>query len=310
VTTLDPEVTLPPTVTAGSLLGRLGAALRSEWRRLRRDRLAPIGAVLLIAFVALAAVGPHVAPYDPRAIQVNERGIAKRLQPPSAQHWLGTEATGRDVFSQLLSGTRVAVVVGFVAALLVVFIGTAIGVVSGYFGGPVDTVLMRITDAAFVLPTIPFVVVIAAVSRPSISSTLLAISLLFWRNSARVIRAQVLSLRNRSYIKAARAAGTSDAKILVRHILPSVLPLATFYGAIGVEAAVTTEASLAFLGFGDPSVISWGRMLQAAFDAGAARSAWWWVVPPGLMITLLVWSVYLLRRGYEDLVNPRLRSRA
>lgn len=304
-TATTPRAALPVRILLGT-----GTAIAREWKRLRRDRLAPIGAVLLVIFVLLAVFGPALAPYDPRAIQVNEMGIAKRLHPPSFQHWLGTEATGRDVFSQLLVGTQVAVLVGFVAALLVVVIGTVIGVVAGYFGGWIDAVLMRLTDAAFVLPTIPFVVIIAAVSRPSITSVVIAISLLFWRNSARVIRAQVMALRNRSFIKAARAAGTSDFKILIRHILPGVLPLATFYGAVGVEAAVSTEASLAFLGFGDPTVVSWGRMLQAAFDAGAARTAWWWVVPPGLMITLLVWSVYLVRRGYEDLVNPRLRSRA
>ncbi len=291
--------------------------LSSAWRpigrevsRLKQDRLAPIGAVLLLGFLLLAIFGPALAPYDPREVQVNEVGIARRLEPPSAQHWLGTEATGRDVLSQLLVGARVAVLVGFVAALLVVVIGTLIGLCAGYFGGWVDVVLMRLTDAAFVVPTIPFVVVVVAVSRPSLTSVVLAIALLFWRSSARVIRAQTMALRERPYIKAARAAGSSDVRIIVRHLLPNVLPLATLYGAVGVQAAVTTEASLSFLGFGDPSVLSWGRMLQYAFASGATRGAWWWVVPPGLMITLLVLSVYLVRRGYEDVVNPRLRSRA
>lgn len=300
----------PNEVPVRSVLSAVWRVVKREVARLRRDRLAPLGAVLLIVFLLLAVFGPAIAPYDPREVQVNEIGMAKRLEPPSMEHWLGTEATGRDVLSQLLVGARVAVLVGFVAAILVVVIGTIVGLCAGYFGGWIDVVLMRLTDAAFVVPTIPFVVVVVAVSRPSLSSVVFAIALLFWRSSARVIRAQTMALRERPYIKAARAAGSSDARIILRHLLPNVLPLATLYGAVGVQAAVTTEASLSFLGFGDPSVMSWGRMLQYAFAAGATRGAWWWVVPPGLMITLLVLSVYLVRRGYEDVVNPRLRSRA
>ena len=294
-----------------ALVGMMRAVLdlvRREIARLRQDRLAPWGALILSGLVILAVVGPLIAPYDPWEPQYGQYG-ALRLTPPSAQHWLGTDSNARDILSQVLIGARVAVGMSVLAALLIAFVGTLVGLTAGYLGGKTDMILMRITDAAFVIPSIPFVAVLVALTLPSLLNIIFAIAFLYWRSAARVVRGQVLSLKERPFIKAARACGASDYRIMVKHILPNVLPIVTFYAAVGVQAAVITEASLSFLGFGDPSVISWGKMLQYGFAIGATRAAWWWLFPPGFMISLLVVSVYMLRRGYEDVVNPRLKRR-
>jgi len=296
---------------ASDLVGRFRAVpslLRREVARLRRDPLSLFGAIILACMLILGVVGPWIAPYDPWEPQYGSEG-ALRLKPPSAQHWLGTDNLARDILSQVLMGARVAVGISVLAAILISFVGTLVGLTAGYFGGRVDAVLMRITDAAFVIPSVPFVTVLVALTKPRMLNIILAIAFLYWRSAARVVRGQVLSLKERPFVKAARACGASDFRIMIRHILPNVLPIVTFYAAIGVQAAVMTEASLSFLGFGDPSVVSWGKMLQYGFATGAARGAWWWLVPPGFMISLLVASVYMLRRAYEDIVNPRLKRR-
>ena len=166
---------------------------------------------------------------------------------------------------------------------------------------------MRVTDLAFGIPFLPFAVVLVALLRPSLSNTIIAISVLMWRTSARVIRSQVLVIRERGFIKAARITGASDLRILYVHILPNVLPMILLYLAFDVAYAVLAEASISFLGFGDPNTVSWGQMLYLAYVSGSIRQAWWWTIPPGLAISLFVIAVFLLGREYERLANPRLR---
>jgi len=170
----------------------------------------------------------------------------------------------------------------------------------------VDDVLMRLTDIVFGIPFLPFAVVLVALLRPSIWNIVLTISCLLWRTTARVIRSQVLSLRERPFVRAARVAGASDLRIMYVHLLPNVMPMSLLYVAFGVAWAVLAEASLSFLGFGDPRMVSWGQMLYAAYISGSIRHAWWSVVPPGLCITLFTASVFLIGREYERVVNPRL----
>jgi peptide/nickel transport system permease protein len=189
-----------------------------------------------------------------------------------------------------------------------VLVGTAVGLFSGYFGGWVDHVLMRLTDIAFGIPFLPFALIVISVTTPSVWVTIVLITLFMWRTTARVIRSQVLSLRERPFIWAARAAGASDLNILFFHIGPNVLPFSFLYAAIGVSAGVMLEAGLSFIGFGDPHVLSWGQMLNFAFNAGAMRNAWWWVLPPGLCLSLFVTAAFMITRGYEEVINPRLRE--
>jgi peptide/nickel transport system permease protein len=265
------------------------------------------GAVVLVTVVLVAVFANWLSPYDPLINHFDAAGQLRRLEPPSAAHWLGTTYYGLDVLAQLIHGTRIVLIVGITCAVLIALIGTNIGLVAGYYGGRVETVLMRATDLAFGIPFIPFAVVLVALLGPSLWNTIIAISLLMWRSTARVIRSQVLSLRERGFVKAARIAGASDLRILYVHIFPNVLPMALLYVAFDIAWAVLAEASIAFLGFGDPQQTSWGQMLYLAYVSGSIRRAWWWTIPPGATLSLFVISVFLIGREYERLANPRLR---
>lgn len=266
------------------------------------------GVLILVVFMLVALAAPLIAPYDPLQVHWLRGHNVAQLMPPSSQFWLGTTYYGRDVLSQLMYGTRVAMIVGILSAFFITAIGTNVGLVAGYFGGPVDAILMRITDVVFGIPFLPFSVVLVALLHPSLSNIILTISCLLWRTTARVIRAQVLSLRERPFVKAARVAGAGSFRIMYVHILPNVLPMSLLYVALGIGWAVLAEASLSFLGFGDPNTLSWGEILYEAYLTGSFRSAWWVVAPPGICIALLVASAFLIGREAETIVNPRLRN--
>ena len=294
--------------TSHGLGQALREALRSSASVLQRDRFALVGVLIYGSFILLAIVTPFVAPYDPLQI-VMHNGTYLPSSPPSAEHWLGTTNLGRDIFSQFLFSIQPTLLIGFTAAFFVVLIGTIIGLLGGYYGGQVDMVLGRITDIAFGIPFVPFVIVLVAFLGGSIWNIVIAMALLLWRDTARVIRSQVLVIREKSFIEAARISGASDLRIIFIHIAPNVLPLAFLYGSLAVGWAVLTEASVSFLGFGDPNVVSWGFMLQDAYLSQAlARGAWWWFVPPGIAIMLTVMAGFFIGRGYEELLYPRLRG--
>ncbi len=282
--------------------------LTGQLRELLRDGPGLIGLILLLGFFFVAAVGDSLTPYGPNELQYRPDTTLARGEPPSTRYLFGTTTTGRDVLSQVISGTRVAVLVGFLSAIMTVFIGSNIGLWSGYYGGLIDDLLMRVVDITYGIPFLPFAIVLVSLLGTSVWNVILIISLLFWRGTARVIRAQVLSLKERPFVWSARAAGARDAYIIYRHILPNVLPLILLYTALGVGTGVLTEAGLSFLGFGDPRFPSWGTMLNDAFRAGAARSAWWWIIPPGISISLFVMSTYMLGRAFESATDPRLRE--
>ncbi len=289
---------------------RLAAALRQNLRGLAVILSYPSGAaglVVVLLFIAIAALAPLIAHYGAFEVVYNADHSVIRLSPPSWQNWFGTTNQGMDVFSQLVWGSRVALIVGLLSAVGSVVIGTLVGLVAGYFGGWIDEALMRMTDVAFGIPFLPFAMVVISIAKPSLGLVILLVVFFLWRTTARVIRAQVLTLKTRPFIWAARAAGAGDLQILFRHITPNVLPLSFLYMAIGVQTGVMLEAALSFLGFGDPNVLSWGIMLNAAFQAGAMRSAWWWVLPPGLALSLFVIAIFMITRAYEERLNPRLR---
>lgn len=284
------------------------AAVRGLLPMIRRQP-GGIAALVILVLFALVAVFPEaLAPYDPMAYQQDADSRLIALSPPTRAHWLGTTYYGQDVLSQLVTGTRVPLIVGVCSAFFIVLIGTNLGLLAGYFGGRVDDVLMRLTDVAFSLPFIPFAIVLAALFRPSLANVIFAISIIQWRTCARVIRAQVLSLKERPFVLAVRAAGAGHFRILYGHILPNVLPLSLLYGAFGIAWSVLAEAGLSFLGFGDPQRISWGQMIHFAFVTATIREAWWWVVPPGLCIMLLVFASFFIGRVFEEIVFPRLRE--
>lgn len=274
-----------------------------------RDNFALAGTLIYLVLILVAIFADQIATHDPTQILYGARGRLARNLPISFDHLLGTTHGARDIFSQLVIGSRSAVIVGLSAAFFVVLIGTLLGLVAGYFGGWIDAVVMRLADIVLGLPFLPFVIVLAALTRPGTAIIVFAVAALLWPNTARVIRSQVLSLRERSYIEAARVTGCSTARIIFVHIAPGILPLAFLYGSIAVGWAILTEASASFLGFGDPRVISWGGMLQDAFSSQAlSRGAWNWFLPPGLCIVLVVLAGFFISRGYEEILFPKLRE--
>ena len=232
-----------------------------------------------------------------------------RLAPPSREHWFGTDHLGRDLYSQSVHGSRIALLVGFLGAALVVLIGTNVGLIAGYFRGRTETVLMRTVDVMYGIPFEPFALILVLLFQPSLLIVILAVSLLTWRTVARLIRSQVLSLRERPFVKAARVAGASDLRIMYLHIFPNVMPLVFLELAIIVGVSIIAEATLSFLGLGPPHAISWGGILHDARLSGAWRTAWWWNLPPGILIMTTVLSVFFISRSLEVVANPRLRAR-
>jgi peptide/nickel transport system permease protein len=278
-------------------VGRNGVAVSfdgSTWRRDATGTERHFRAVAAVEGVPLA-IGS-----DP---------FVDKLAPPSSQHWFGTDHLGRDLYSQNVYGSRIALLVGFLGATLVVLIGTNVGLFAGYFRGRTDSVLMRIVDVMYGIPFEPFAMILVLLFDPSLTIVILAISLLTWRTVARLIRSQVLSLAERPFVKAARVAGASDLRILYLHIAPNVLPLVFLELAIILGASIIAEATLSFLGLGPPQSISWGGILHNARLSGAWRTAWWWNLPPGAFIMITVMAVFFISRALEVIANPRLRGR-
>lgn len=259
---------------------------------------------VIVFFALMAIFGPLLAPEDPRASSLEV------LEGISLAHPLGTTENGSDVLSQLLVGARVSILVGFAAALISAALGTAVGLACGYFGGWTDRLLDALENWFLVLPTLPLMIVLTRLLSPSLIVLILVIGLTSWAGTGRIVRAQVLTLRERAFVERARALGASDLYIVRTHILPNTAPLIFANTVLIIAVAILSEAALAFLGLGDPNSISWGTMLEHAFDSGApSAGAWWYVVPPGLCLTVLVLAVALLGYLFEEQVNPRLQGR-
>ncbi|MCP8940377.1 ABC transporter permease [Alsobacter sp. SYSU M60028] len=272
------------------------------------DPLAMIGVAIYVVFL-LVALFADVLASDPLEILFLDDGNLAANVPPSLAFPLGTTNLGRDIYSQLIVGTRAAFVVGLTAAIAVVAVGTLVGLLAGYFGGWVDNVLMRLADIALGIPFLPFVIVLAAFLGAQTQNVVLAITVLLWPNTARVIRSQVLTLRERGFVEAARVAGSSDWRIIRVHIAPNILPLSLLYGSIAIGWAILTEASISFLGFGPSGSVSWGAMLQDAYASQAlSRGSYNWFVPPGLCIVLVVVAGFFISRGYEEVLFPKLKD--
>ncbi|HEX3347795.1 MAG TPA: ABC transporter permease [Acetobacteraceae bacterium] len=275
-------------------------------RWLRDEPFAAVGVAIYALIVAMAVLATRIAPYDPREILRTGRRVARYL-PMSPEHWLGTTASGRDVLSQLIYGARSALEVGLTAALAVVIIGTVLGLLSGYLGGWTDRVITRLADIVLSLPFLPTLIVLAALTHAGTRVVVVSVAILLWPNTARVIRSQVLSLRERAWVEAARVTGCSTARIMFVHVLPQVLPLAALYGSVAIGWAILAEAAASFLGFGDPEAVSWGVMLQDAYaNQALGRGAWNWFAPPGMAIVAMVLAGFFISRGSEKLLFPKL----
>ena len=260
--------------------------------------------LILGAFVFMAVFAPWLTPYKPQVAS------GPPYSPPSLQHWMGTDDLGYDVMSQVIYGARISLTVGFTVALAATFIGSLIGLLSGFYRGVVDEALMRFTDVILVLPSLPLAIILAAYLGPSVITIIEVLTLTSWPLVARVVRSQTLSLRERPFVDAARVAGASNTRIMFRVIIPNLLSLIAANAVLAITGAVVGEAGLDFIGMGNPAIVSWGTMLYWSQNLGAVlRGAWWWILAPGLCIAFVGLGAVLISIGLENIFNPRLRGR-
>ena len=267
------------------------------------DRVTALYFSFLIGVLILGLVGPALAPYQFSESLYTEDDELKRSLGPSLEHPLGTTDVGQDVLSRILYGARPTVITGLLGGSMIIGIGMTIGVTAGYFGGWVDTVLMRFTDIVYGVPLIPFAIVLIALFGVGFIESIVVIGLLLWRGNARVLRSQVLQIKERPFVMAARSTGASDLRIIFKHILPNVASMAVLFFALGVGYTIILQASLAFIGVSNPFIPSWGVMVRNAYTSGLMSTAWWWSVPPGLLIALTVLSTFMFGRGYENIAG-------
>ena len=277
------------------------------WPTFWRNRMAVLGALLLLVMVVMALFARWLAPFDPDAqVRVTIDNI---YAPPNATHWLGTDDAGKDVLSNLIYGARLSLFVGFFASFISLVIGGLIGLIAGFYGRQVDNLLMRLTDILLVIPDLPLMIVLIALLGRGLGILIFVIGILGWTGTARVVRAQTLSVRERKFVQRARAIGAGNFYIVRRHIFPLVFPLMVVNAVLVISAAILNESTLAFLGLGDPTRLSWGQMLNFAFRRGAmSAGAWWALAPPGLAIIWVVLGLTLLGNGLERIFNPKLET--
>jgi peptide/nickel transport system permease protein len=281
----------------------------SQWaiaaRHFKKNKLAIAGLAVMIILYLITLLTPLIAPFDPAA-----QGdiITSRYLPPSSAHWLGTDKFGRDILSRVLYGARISLSIGFVAVGISMTLGTLIGAVAGYFGGWVDSVLMRFTDMMLAFPRLVLLIVVIAVfESPSIWLVVVVLGLTGWMGTSRIVRGEVLSLREREFVQAARALGMGDLRIILRHVVPNTMAPVIVSATLGIGLTILTEASLSFLGLGvQPPTPSWGNMVADGRDA--LTEAWWIATFPGLAIVLTVVAFNLLGDGLRDALDPRLRT--
>jgi len=264
------------------------------------NKPALIGGVLVICLAVIALVAPLISGYAP-----DGQSMAEKLQPPSRLHLLGTDELGRDVFSRMIFGSRISLSVGFAAVLISTLIGLLVGAVSGYFGGWIDQFFMRLVDIVLSVPALFFILMLVVFLGPSIFNVMVIIGLTTWTDLARLVRAEVLSLKNREYVLAARASGASHARIIIRHILPNAMAPVFVSVTFGVAGAILIESGLSFLGLGvQPPDPSWGNILTSGKDY--IETAWWLTAFPGMAIFVTIISYNLLGEGLRDILDPRL----
>jgi peptide/nickel transport system permease protein len=267
-----------------------------------------VGLIILVFFVAIALLAPLIE--SSKGLNVTSSLGNKQLAPPSWSFPFGTDDDGRSVFTLWIWGARISLFVGLTATLVAMIIGSVVGIVAGYAGGWIEGILMRITEWFLVIPFLPLAIVLASVLSRSLFTIILVIGITSWPGTARLIRAQVLSVKERTFVERARALGAGHGRIVGRHVLPSVMPLIFANLTLTVPIAILSETTLAFLGLGDPLRVSWGQTLEASYEAGATSlGAWWYFLPAGLGVIAVVIAFTLCGRALEEVLNPNLRKR-
>ena len=283
-------------------------AFERAWHEYRHHVPGMVGLAILVVAVAMAVAAPLLA--DESGLRAINATQNPTFASPSEFRPLGTDSLGRDVSTQFIWGARTSLLVGLVATLLAILIGSVVGIVAGFFGGKIGGLLMRITEWFLVIPFLPLAIVLGVILGPSVRNIIIVIGITTWPQPARLIRAQVLTLRERDYVERSRALGASNWHLMTRHILPNVSPLILANATLTVPIVILSEATLSFLGLGDPLNPSWGQMLDSAFETGAITAEAWWVfLPPGLGIMLVALAFLLCGTALEEILDPRLRDR-
>ena len=280
----------------------LKTSLRDFWWRYKKNRAATVGLIILILQFSMAIFAPYIAPHNPWKINKD-----LMMSSPSWSNPMGTDFLGRDILSGVIYGTRISVIVGLLAAATSIAIGTIIGTVSGYYGGLVDDVLMRLTEYTMTLPRLFLTLILVALYGPQLLNIILILGVTTWPSTARLVRAQVYSIKEKEFIEASIALGCSVWDVIFTEILPNVVPIIIVNGSLEIAHSVLLESGIAFLGMGDPSVISWGRMI----DNGRMyiRQGWWITFFPGLALFIMILALNLVGDGLNDALNPKLKER-
>jgi peptide/nickel transport system permease protein len=315
---LDPQpgetpvlVDSPPPAAPDSPRGigwaRRKRALSAFWRTYRRSRMGMTGLVMMVIFLLVALIGPL---FITKAALSVAFAPGKPFQPPGFHYPLGTDNFGRSVLDMVVVGSRISLIVGFAATVVTMLLGAGIGIASGFYGGKIDTLLNAFTNWFLVIPWIALAIVMASILGPNLLNIILIIGITSWAGTARLVRAQALTVKERPYVERARALGGGDWHTITRHILPNVMPVIFANTVLTVALSILSETTLSLLGLGDPSSVSWGGIINDAFDSGALSAGyWWWIIPPGVMIVLVVLAFTMCGYALDEVLNPRLRQR-
>ena len=283
---------------------------RMKYRRLKKNKLSMVGFVILLGMFIFSFIGPFLSPHD--MITTN---VLNANKPPSSQFWLGTDSVGRDVLLRLMLGGRISLLVGLVSVAISVFIGTLVGGLSGFYGGWVDNVLMRIADIFMAVPTMPILVILAAVMsdlkvlpEKRIFVVMFILGILSWAGLSRLVRGQILTLREQEFMQAAEALGLKDSRKIFKHLIPNVVPTIIVNATLGIGSSILMESALSFLGLGVvPPIPSWGNMIQAVNNFYNFQNRPWLWIPPGVCIFLTVMAINLFGDGLRDALDPKLK---
>ncbi len=278
---------------------RPSGQLHDVWRKFRRNKLALIGGAVVLVIILSAVFAPWLATHS-----YSRQNLRARLSEPSAEHWLGTDGYGRDVFSRVLWGARVSLQIGFGAAGLALAIGVVLGAVAGYYGGWIDNAIMRFTDVMMCIPALFLALTVIALFGASMTNTMIVIGAIYWTRTCRIVRGEFLSLRKREFTEAARALGLKDSRIIFRHLLPNALAPIIVQGTLFIAQVILIESGLSFLGLGaQPPTPSWGNMLTEGYKF--LSIAWWIATFPGVAIFVTVLAFNLLGDGLRDAFDPK-----
>ena len=316
-TATAPETSAPPPIRSARQIRwtRRRKALDRFWATYRRNRLGMVGLVVLVFFVGVAIYSIFMDKSQLQKTNVTEESIAPctfTTLPcaPSRNNPLGTDKDGRSVLALTIEGSRVSLIVGLTASAIAMIVGSTVGILAGYVGRWPDSLLMRFTDFFLVIPWLALAIVLAAIFGQNLLVIIAIIGFTSWPATARLVRAQTLSVREHNYVERSRALGAGNTQVVSRHILPNVMPVIFANTILTVAIAILSESSLSFLGLGDPRRVTWGTMIDAAFDAGAISiGAWWWLMAPSLCIVLVVLAFTLCGYALDEIINPRMRER-